>query len=213
MSGVYLGLAAGPIVRVPAHVSVVTFFADERPLRGGAAHADWRMCGALSRLIARGRLTGGFGEAALVPATGGVRARWLLALGLGRCEEFCAARSREIAGACVTRALDLAAEVVALPLPPAGPDDPGREARLELLLLALAAAAPRDRQVRVRLVASDADEHAVLEELLRVRSRGPQRAGLTIDLPTRPPRSRYRSPAGSTGASGAGHPEAGLRVK
>lgn len=213
MSGVYLGLAPGPITRVPAHVAVVGFFADERPLQGGAAHADWRMCGALSRLIQRGRLSGAFGEAALVPATGGLRSRWLLALGLGRRDEFGAERAREIAAACVTRGLDLAAEVVALPLPPGGPGAAGTEARLDRLLEALARAAPGDREVRVRLVAEGGVEHAALEDLLRVRSRGPQRAGLTIDLPARPPRSRYQAPAGSTEPSGAAHPEAGLRVK
>jgi hypothetical protein len=213
VSGVYLGLTVGPITRVPAHVAVVAFFADERPLRGGAAHADWRMCGALSRLIQRGRLTGAFGEAALIPATGGLRVRWLLALGLGHRAEFTPARAGEFATACVTRSLDLAAEVVALPLPPAGPGAVGSEARLDLLLAALAAAAPDAREVRVRLVAEGALEHAALEDLLRVRSRGPQRAGLTIDLPSAPPRPRHRLPAGSEDASRAGHPEAGLRVK
>jgi hypothetical protein len=209
---VYLGLAMGPITRVPAHVAVVAFFADERPLRGGAAHADWRMCGALSRLIQRGRLSGSFGEAALMPATGGLRVRWLLALGLGRRADFSAERAREFARACVTRSLDLAAEVVALPLPPAAPGAAGSDGRLDGLLEALAGAAPRSREVRVRLVA-EALEHAALEDLLRVRSRGPQRAGLTIDLPTGPPRPRYRAPAGSDDVPRAGHPEAGLRVK
>jgi hypothetical protein len=213
VSGVYLGLAAGPITRVPAHVAVVAFFADDRPLRGAAGQADWRMCGALSRLIQRGRLSGAFGEAALVPATGGMRARWLLALGLGPRHEFVAARAAEIAGACVTRGLDLAAEVVALPLPPPGPDLRGNDARLDLLLDALARAAPMNREVRVRLVAEGALEHSALEDLLRVRSRGPHRAGLTIDLPSRPPRPRNTLPAGSDDVSGAGHPEAGLRVK
>jgi hypothetical protein len=212
VSGVYLGLAAGPITRVPAHVAVVVFFAGERPLRGAAGHADWRMCGALSRLIQRGRLSGAYGEAALVPASGGLRARWLLALGLGRPGELSAERAGEIARACVTRGLDLAAEVVALPLPPAGPGA-GTALRVDLLLEALAQAAPPAREVRVRLVADGALEHAALEDLLRLRSRGPQRVGLTIDLPSRPLRSRTSLPAGSGEPSEVGRPEAGLRVK
>ncbi len=46
---------------------VLTFFSDERPLRGAAGLADWRMCGRLSRLIKSGRMTGRRGETLLLP--------------------------------------------------------------------------------------------------------------------------------------------------
>ncbi|HET6613864.1 MAG TPA: M17 family peptidase N-terminal domain-containing protein [Kofleriaceae bacterium] len=46
---------------------VLTVFADERPLRGAAGLADWRLCGRLSRLIVSGHLFGESGEALLYP--------------------------------------------------------------------------------------------------------------------------------------------------
>ncbi|MGH0028691.1 MAG: hypothetical protein ACQGVC_02795, partial [Myxococcota bacterium] len=71
-AGLRLSLAPGPIERAEADIAVVTFFDDERPLRGAAGRADWRLCGAVSRLIQRSKLSGAFGEAALVPSTGGL---------------------------------------------------------------------------------------------------------------------------------------------
>jgi len=49
----------------------LTFFADERPLRGAAGLADWRLGGRLSRLIREAKLAGGAGEAMLMAHAGG----------------------------------------------------------------------------------------------------------------------------------------------
>jgi cytosol aminopeptidase family protein len=46
---------------------IVSFFTDERPLRGMAGLADWRLAGRLSRLLKAGKLTGARGEVALLP--------------------------------------------------------------------------------------------------------------------------------------------------
>ena len=209
----FVGIVPGPIQQVPADVAVVTFFEEERPLRGAAAHADWRLCGTLSRLIQRGKLSGAFGEAALVPGAGGLRARWLLALGLGSCEDFDDTRRRELALACLRRALDLQAAAVAVPLPPAGRHDPGPEARLDLLLEVLAQVATGVRgEVRIRLVAA-IDEHPRLAELLQQHARGLERPGLTIDLPASAERPRRRPPAGNPARGAAPLQETGLRVK
>ncbi len=43
-------------------------FEDERPLRSLAGFADWRLCGALSRILIGGRFTGERGDALLFPA-------------------------------------------------------------------------------------------------------------------------------------------------
>ena len=69
--------------RAPADLAVVPLFEQERPLRGGAGRADWRLCGKLSALIAAQRLTGASGEAALLASFGGLRAPLLLVLGAG----------------------------------------------------------------------------------------------------------------------------------
>ena len=39
---------------VPRDCLVLSVFKDDRPLRGAAGLADWRMCGRLSRLVDQG---------------------------------------------------------------------------------------------------------------------------------------------------------------
>lgn len=213
MSRVHVGIATGPIERVPADVAVVAFFDDERPLRGGAGRADWRLCGALSRLVRSGRLRGAFGDAALIPATGGLRARWVLALGLGSREDFDSPRRSAVAEACIRRALDLQARVIAVPLAPAGPEDPGTEARLDLLLEVLERAAPRlERPVEVRLVLSPT-EHAALGPVLRERARAPQRPGLSVEWVAPVERPVAAPPAGRREPGPSPRSDAGVRVK
>jgi len=72
-----------PLERVDADVAVAGLFEDDRPLRGGAARADWRLCGLLSRLIIDERISGAPGEAVLVPSESRLRAPRVLVLGLG----------------------------------------------------------------------------------------------------------------------------------
>jgi hypothetical protein len=51
----------------PVPALALSFFSDERPLRGVAGLADWRLGGRLSRLLKAGRLTGRSGEVTLLP--------------------------------------------------------------------------------------------------------------------------------------------------
>lgn len=46
---------------------VLPVFKDDRPLRGAAGLADWRMCGRLSKLIKANRATAESGEAMMLP--------------------------------------------------------------------------------------------------------------------------------------------------
>ncbi len=46
---------------------VLSFFTDERPLRGVAGLCAWRLAGRLSRLLKAGRMTGRRGEVTLLP--------------------------------------------------------------------------------------------------------------------------------------------------
>lgn len=57
---------------------------DERPLPGAAGFVDWRLCGALSRILKDGFFQGVPGEKLLVPTWGQVPAPKLFAVGLGR---------------------------------------------------------------------------------------------------------------------------------
>ncbi|MBE7451637.1 MAG: hypothetical protein HS111_22920 [Kofleriaceae bacterium] len=46
---------------------LLPIFSDERPLRGAAGLADWRLCGRLTRLLKQGRLRGERGETLMMP--------------------------------------------------------------------------------------------------------------------------------------------------
>ena len=59
MSGsLRLCVDTSPFERVPADLAVAGFFSDERPLRGAAGRADWRLCGTISELLVSGRMRG-----------------------------------------------------------------------------------------------------------------------------------------------------------
>jgi hypothetical protein len=67
---------------------ILTFFRDERPLRGAAGLADWRMCGRLSRLIKLGRMRGERGETLLMPPGKRLPYRRIILFGLGSATPF-----------------------------------------------------------------------------------------------------------------------------
>lgn len=51
----------------PRDCLVLPVFEDDRPLRGAAGLADWRLGGRLSRLVKARRATGGTGEVLMLP--------------------------------------------------------------------------------------------------------------------------------------------------
>lgn len=83
--------ALGGAPEGPPEALVLPFFADERPLRGAAGTADWRLCGRLSRLVVGGRVAGTFGETTLLPSTRLPFSKVLL-FGLGDSARFDEAR-------------------------------------------------------------------------------------------------------------------------
>ncbi|MFK7894284.1 MAG: M17 family peptidase N-terminal domain-containing protein [Myxococcota bacterium] len=93
-----------PLERIDAEVAIAGFFMDERPLRGGVARADWRLCGGLSARIESGDLSGKSGEALLIGCGRALRAPRLLVLGLGDRHAFDQLRvtdeTREAFGRC-----------------------------------------------------------------------------------------------------------------
>ena len=56
---------------------------DERPLTGAAGFLDWRMRGALSRVLKSGFFTGASDDKLLMPAQGRVPAKRVFVVGLG----------------------------------------------------------------------------------------------------------------------------------
>jgi hypothetical protein len=62
---------------------VLPVFKDDRPLRGAAGLADWRLCGRLSRLLKSNRATAEAGETLLLPPGRRLRFSRILWFGLG----------------------------------------------------------------------------------------------------------------------------------
>lgn len=87
-------LLALDALRADTLVSVV--FADERPLRGASALADWRLCGLISKALMRGWFRGSFGEALLISPQGRLPMQRVLLLGAGLLEDFDAERMRSL---------------------------------------------------------------------------------------------------------------------
>ena len=62
---------------------VLPVFRDDRPLRGAAGLADWRLCGRLSRLVKQSRATADAREVMMLPPGRRLRFSKILWFGLG----------------------------------------------------------------------------------------------------------------------------------
>jgi len=103
-----------PFERVDAEVAVAGLFSDDRPLRGGVARADWRLCGLLSQLVREGRITGVEGQCVLVPTPGRLRAPRLFVMGLGPRARRSTASIQDLVARTLGRVGDLGLAQVAL---------------------------------------------------------------------------------------------------
>jgi hypothetical protein len=199
-------LDAGPIERTGADVIVVFFFDSDRPLRGGAGRADWRLCGQLSRLILSGKLTGAPGEAVLMPTGGGLAAPLLIALGLGSRNTFdleaCEALGREAA----RRAQRLGARTVALPLPDPQAGDLELRERVDALVTgAVRALAELSVDLRLRLVPPLAEVARAQKAVAKLASKH-RPASVTLRLAGKAVPRSAGSPQGGEGSS-TGRPQ------
>ena len=127
-ASIELRVETTPFERIAADLAVAGFFLDERPLRGPAGRADWRLCGVVTELVGEGRLRGRVGEATLVPSMGRLGADRVLLLGLGRRSAFRVGRARDTSHAAVSRGLDLRARSVVIAPPIGGPESFARHA-------------------------------------------------------------------------------------
>lgn len=183
-------LDAGPIERVRADLAIVSFCTTDRPLRGAAGRADWRLCGRLSQLIAAGRVAGHAGEAVLLPGGGGLRAPLVLALGRGPGSALGPAAAAAFARDAVGRGLGLRAGSLALALPGGEPAELALRPRLEAIVAGAGEAlAARGGGVALRLslVAPRENATALLEALRTLRPLGFP-AAVALRLPAAPAR-------------------------
>lgn len=74
---------------------VLPVFKDDRPLRGAAGLADWRLCGRLSRLIKSNRATAEAGETLLLPPGRRLKFQRLMWFGLGDAKGYTDERFRK----------------------------------------------------------------------------------------------------------------------
>ena len=74
---------------------VLPVFKDDRPLRGAAGLADWRMCGRLSRLLKSNKATGDAGETMLLPPGRRLPFSKILWFGLGDAKGYSDERFRK----------------------------------------------------------------------------------------------------------------------
>jgi len=203
-AGLVIELETGPIDRARADLAIVCFASTDRPLRGAAGRADWRLCGRLSKLIAAGRVAGHAGEAVLLPGGGGLRAPLLLALGLGPGAPLGPAAAAAFARDAVGRGLALRAAALALALPPGELGDLALRLRLEAVVTGAGEALAARREGRVAtlvLVAAREDGSRVLELLRGARPSGFP-ASVALRLPAAPVRRAAALPASPRGNSG-----------
>jgi len=105
------------IDKLQAQLAVFPFFADERPLRGAAGLADWRLGGALSLRLMAGYLTGRLGEKGMIASPRKLRLEGILLFGLGPRDAFDEGAAAE-ASASIARTIEEArVSTVALGLP------------------------------------------------------------------------------------------------
>lgn len=106
-----------PVDKIDADVIAVTFFEDERPLRGTAGMVDWRLNGALSRLILNGTTCGKEGESLLLATNGRMSCSRLLMFGLGDSRQFDAKRFQLAMSTFVTTVARLRFSRIAIAIP------------------------------------------------------------------------------------------------
>jgi len=176
-------LETRPFERSEAELAVATFFEEDRPLRGAASRADWRLCGLLSALVAQERLTGKTGEALLVPTDRRLHAPRLLLLGLGSAARFGAAEVSAAVEGAVERILDLGASSAAIGIPGdwtgAVPARPAAEASARG---ALAVLARRPGTLELRLLVPEANVVRAARGLEAAESRA-RALGVALRLP------------------------------
>lgn len=207
MSALLLELASAPLEAVAAELAVVACFAEDRPLRGGAGRADWRLCGVLSQLVAAGWLRCAAGEAALVPSGGGIAAPRVMALGLGGRVDFDRDALARFAAEALRRAELLRARSLALGWPERLRIAPSQQ--LDALLAALGEAGGAGRRLERVWLCASAAETAALAEALRGRGDALP-AGVALGAPLAAADRR----AGATSAgSAAAPPIARMRIK
>lgn len=184
-----IAIEASTIERTGADLVVVPLFEDERPLRGSAGRADWRLCGKLSALILERELSGASGEAALVATFGGLRTPLLLVLGVGSRQGYDVRAYEALAQEATRRALALRVDSLAISFASEGAGAAAQERRASGLIAAAAAAMAEvevGREFQLRLLVPREEVTRVTDLLRRARP-GRLAEGVALRLPANAP--------------------------
>jgi hypothetical protein len=111
--------------------ALAVFVGPERPLQGFAGFADWRLCGAISRVIRTGLFEGRDGEALLLPSGGRISAPRVFCFGLAAVPLAPDAFLQAARGACEALAR-AGSDSFATSMPPLAGGDGSLAARLWL---------------------------------------------------------------------------------
>lgn len=194
MAPVVVEVEDQPLERVRADLVVVGYSPDDRPLRGEAGRADWRLCGELWQLVTSQKLNGRLGQAALLSSSGPLRSPLLLVVGLGHRAELDVDTWRGLGNEVIRRALDLQLNRVALGLVS---DAASLGTEAVCALLGGAADAATEQRAEIHLVIAGEGALARLAELRSLAEAG-LLAGLSLKLPVAPEKPAKR-PSAVTG--------------
>jgi hypothetical protein len=159
-----IGLDTRAVERVPAKLALAGVFEDERPLRGAAGRADWRLCGLLTELLRAGSMTGRSGEATLVGSSGRLASDALLVVGLGARGAYGPVAYEEAIRTAFERVAGLLASSVVVGSFGLEPEQLVEHARC---FVDGALAGLGDRSVAVLLCVTEAEEGRLRRELVR----------------------------------------------
>ena len=124
--------------------AVAGVFQDERPIRGVAVRADWRLNGFLSRLLMDGRFTGERGDWLLLHTQGRLPYTRLFLVGMGRKQERELATSRRALAGIASKVALAGVHSFAIDLAELIPADMAPEDAMVVFLEALSQAYPDD---------------------------------------------------------------------
>jgi hypothetical protein len=156
-------VTGGPWIRTRADLAVAGVFEADRPLRGDAGRADWRL---LSELMSRGAFSGRAGEAILVPTDGRLRAERLLVVGLGERNRAESRLAEDLAEEATSRAVELGAASLVVSLPVGASRSAALVESAEALVGGvLSVLAARPARLRLRVLVEDGRARTVTADL------------------------------------------------
>jgi leucyl aminopeptidase len=115
-----LRVSSKDIDSIETSAIVLLFFHDERPLKGSTGLADWRMNGAISRLIISERINGNHGETTLVVPNRRILGEKILMIGLGNSSDLRNDKIEEAAESAVDHLVGIGIKDFTIAIPHAG---------------------------------------------------------------------------------------------